>query len=55
MLMTINNNKRGNILHIAVFFSMNGPRRTACFAKGMSNYTLFTLDSTWLEYTDLLT
>ncbi len=34
---------------------MNGPRRTACFAKGMPNYTFFTLDSTWLEYTDLLT
>ncbi len=32
---------------------MNGPRRTACFAKGMPNYTFFTLDSTWLEYTDL--
>ncbi len=34
---------------------MNGPRRTACFAKGMPNYTFFTLDSTWFEYTDLLT
>ena len=22
---------------------MNGPRRTACFAKGMHSYTLFTL------------
>ncbi len=31
---------------------MNGPRRTACFAKGMSNYTFFTLDRTWFEYTD---
>ena len=22
---------------------MNGPRRTACFTKGLHNYTLFTL------------
>ncbi len=34
---------------------MNGPRRTACFAKGMPNYIFFTLDSTWFDYTDLLT
>ncbi len=33
---------------------MNGPRRTACFAKEIPNYNFFTLDSTWFEYTDLL-
>ena len=30
---------------------MNGPQRTACFTKRMPNYTFFTLDSTWFEYT----
>ncbi len=39
---------------IANLEEMNGPRRTACFAKGMPNYNFFTLDSTWFEYTDLL-
>ncbi len=30
---------------------MNGPRRTACFAKGIPNNTFFTLNSKWFSYT----
>ncbi len=29
---------------------MNGPRRTACFTKGLPNYTFSTLNSVWFSY-----
>ena len=31
--------------------SMNGPQQTACFAKGMHNYTLFYLKNTHFSLT----
>ena len=33
------------------FEIMNGPQRTAFFAKGMPNYTFSTLNSIWFSYT----
>ncbi len=35
----------------AILHGMNGPRRTACFAKRMPDYTFSTLNSTWFSYT----
>ncbi len=34
---------QGHITPLLAGFTMNGPRRTACFAKRMHSYTLFTL------------